>query len=73
MKAIQTEVQKMLGTRFPTTKKEVAEYHNSSLRRAVFALYQLEGAIDERFYPIIEQLHNIIETELTETRNQERS
>lgn len=59
----------MLGTRFPTSKKEIAEIHNSSLRRAVFALYQIEGTTDERFNPIIEQLYNIIETELTEARN----
>lgn len=68
MKAIQTMTQKLTGVSFPTTKKDIAEYHNSSLRRAVFALYQLEGTTDERFNPIIEQLHNIIETELTETR-----
>lgn len=73
MKAMQTMTQKMLDVSFPTSKKEIAEYHNSSLRRAVMALYQIEGTIDERFSPIIEQLHNIIETELTETRNKERS
>ena len=69
MKAIQTEIQKMMGISFPTSKKEIAEYHNSSLRRAVMALYDLEGTIDERFNPIIDQLQHIMKTELTETRN----
>lgn len=64
MKAIQTKIQKMLGVSFPTTKKDIAEYHNSSLRRAVMALHDLEGTIDERFNPIIDQLNHIIETEL---------
>ena len=64
MKAIQTKIQKMIGVSFPTTKKDIAEYHNSSLRRAVMALYDLEGTTDERFNSIIKQLHTIIETEL---------